>query len=480
MKQKVIALIIGCTVAAGAGGMFAGTKLADEEKAAVPASSLLAKETGEAEFPGLEKVKQAYELITDKYVEKVDREKLYEGAIQGMLSTLKDPYSIYMNKDTAKQFSDALDSSFQGIGAEVGLRDGKVIIVSPFKGSPAEKAGLHPNDEILRIDGKAIEGEDLNETVLRIRGKKGTQVILEIRRAGTADPIAIPVKRDDIPLETVFSKVKTNENGKKAGIIQITSFSENTAADFTKQLKKLEKEKIDGLVIDVRGNPGGYLQSVEEILKQFIPKDKPYIQIEQRNGDKTPSYSALAKKKSYPVNVLINKGSASASEILAGAMKEAGQYDLVGDTSFGKGTVQQAIPMGDGSNIKLTLYKWLTPDGNWIHKHGIEPTIAVSEPGYFTSGPLQPAAQLKKDMNSDEIKTAQVLLKGLGYDPGREDGYFSLQTEQAVKAFQKKNSLPATGIITQSMAEKINTQIQARKLNAKNDVQLNAAIKALF
>lgn len=159
-------------------------------------------------------------------------------------------------------------------------------------------------------------------------------------------------------------------NGHKTGYIAISSFSEDTAKDFTSSLKQLEKKGIEGLVLDVRGNPGGYLQSVEDILKHFITKDQPYIQIAERNGDRKRYFSKLKEQKPYPVNVLIDKGSASASEILAGAMKEAGKYEVVGDVSFGKGTVQQAVPMGDGSNIKLTLYKWLTPKGNWIHKKG--------------------------------------------------------------------------------------------------------------
>ncbi|MFY4775032.1 S41 family peptidase [Metabacillus sp. RGM 3146] len=479
MKQKVIALLMGCSMAAGAGGMYAGTQLWDHKAPAEPVSSNLSQEAVKEEIPGLDKIQRAYDLISNKYVEKVDKDKLYEGAIKGMLSTLKDPYSIYMNKETAKQFSDSLDSSFEGIGAEVGLREGKIIIVSPFKGSPAEKAGLHPNDEIIRIDGQSIEGEDLNQTVLRIRGKKGTSVILEVHRPGSSGTMTIALKRDNIPLETVFSRTETY-NGKKAGVIQITSFSENTAQDFTEKLQKLEKEGIKGLVIDVRGNPGGYLQSVEEILKQFVTKDQPYIQIEERNGKKTPYYSKLKTKKAYPVNVLINKGSASASEILAGALNEAGHYDLVGETSFGKGTVQQAVPMGDGSNIKLTLYKWLTPEGNWIHKKGIKPTIPVSQPEYYSAGPLQLEGDLKQDMNNEEVRVSQVLLKGLGYSPDRTDGYFSAKTTAAVKAFQKKNSLQATGVINTAAALVLNKQIQVKKLNEENDLQLKAAIKDLF
>ncbi len=166
--------------------------------------------------------------------------------------------------------------------------------------------------------------------------------------------------------------------------------------DFKKELKTLEKQDIEGLIIDVRGNPGGLLSSVEEILQELVTNEKPYVQIEQRNGEKMRYFSELKTNKDYPIAVLIDKGSASASEILAGALKEAENYALIGEKTFGKGTVQQAVPMGDGSNIKLTLFKWLTPDGNWIHKKGIEPSIAVNQPDIYRTHPLNLEKPLKK------------------------------------------------------------------------------------
>jgi carboxyl-terminal processing protease len=315
--------------------------------------------------------------------------------------------------------------------------------------------------------------------VLKIRGKKGTKVAIEVLRPNSREKLTFDVVRDEIPLETVFGSTKDYQ-GKKVGYIEVTSFSENTAEDFTNTLTNLEKENIEGLVLDVRGNPGGYLQSVEEILKQFVTKDHPYIQIEERNGDKKRYFSTLSKKKDYPVTVLIDKGSASASEILAGALKEASGYDIVGVTSFGKGTVQQAVPMGDGSNIKLTLYKWLTPEGNWIHKKGVEPTIKVEQPELYQASPLQIEETLVPDMNNEQVKTAQIALKGLGFEPEREDGYFSKGTETAVKAFQQTNELPISGKIDQQTANTLNQKIVELRGKEENDVQLKMAIKALF
>jgi carboxyl-terminal processing protease len=479
VNKKTTAVLMALSMLVGAGGTYAGMQLAapdSDREITLVEPDKAATNDDEKE---LKKVEQAYELIKNRYVEKVDDDKLIQGAIQGMISTLNDPYSVYMDEETSEQFTESLDSSFEGIGAEVSMINGKVTIVAPIKNSPAEKAGLKPNDQILRVNGESLEGLDLYEAVLKIRGKKGTTVQLDILRPGVKEVIKVKVVRDEIPIETVYDSVKTY-NGKKVGYLEVTSFSENTAQDFKKKLAKLESEHIDGLIIDVRGNPGGYLQSVEEILKQFIPKDKPYVQIEERNGDKQRFYSDLTKKKPYPIVVLIDKGSASASEILAGAMKEAGGYKLVGETSFGKGTVQQAIPMGDGSNIKLTLYKWLTPDGHWIHKKGVKPDVEVKQPDYFHVSPLHIEKELAFDMNNEQVKNAQQMLKGLGFDPGRTDGYFSKETESAVKAFQKANKLPQTGKIDKNTAEVLQAKVMDAIRADNNDVQLKTAMKVLF
>lgn len=482
MRGKWIALLLIASLLTGAGGMYAGMQWIEEstEDSALE-QSLSKQEMNVTEKPSpeeLRKVNKAYELILSQYVEEVESDKLIEGAIQGMLSVLDDPYSVYMNKETAQQFNQALESSFEGIGAEVGMVDGKIVIVSPFKNSPAEKAGLKPNDEILKIDGKSVEGLDLSKATIKIRGKKGTKVALEIARKGLKEPLKIDVTRDEIPIETIHAAVK-EQDGKKVGYIEITSFSEDTAADFKKELSSLEKKDIEGLILDVRGNPGGRLDSVEEILEEFVTKDKPYVQIEERNGEKRRHFSSLTEKKDYPVVVLINKGSASASEILAGSLKEAAGYQLIGETSFGKGTVQQAVDMGDGSNIKLTLFKWLTPDGNWIHKKGIKPDVEIKQPAIFETHPLQVDDPLVEDMNNEQVKNAQEILEGLGFAPGRTDGYFSSETTIAVKGFQQQTDLEPTGKIDGKTAAKLEEEAIKEMKKEKNDLQLQTALRLI-
>ncbi|KGX92935.1 peptidase S41 [Pontibacillus halophilus JSM 076056 = DSM 19796] len=486
VKKSYLALLLVLSMFIGAGLTFAGTQFLDlsaqtnEIQISDPQDQGDKKEGTAEETGDLSKVNQAYKLIQEQYVEGAEHTQLVEGAIQGMLETLDDPYSVYMDKETMDQFNQSIESTFEGIGTEVSMVDGKVTIVSPFKGSPAEKAGLKPNDQIVSVDGESIEGLDLYEAVLKIRGEKGSTVTLEVNRPNVSENLSIEVKRDTIPIETVYSSTEEID-GKKVGVLEITSFASETAADFNEKLAALEDEGIEGLVIDVRGNPGGLFTAAEDILKNFITKDQPYVQLENSAGEKERIYSSRTDKKDYPINVLINEGSASASEILAGAMQEAGGYDLVGETTFGKGTVQQAVPLGDGSNIKLTIMKWLTPNGNWIHEDGIKPTIEAKLPSYFYSNPIQlDEGELQYNDNSEKVANVQEMLAGLGYDPGRKDGYYSQETEKAVKNFQRDAGIEVTGKVNEETANGIESQVTEQVRSEENDTQLDRALQSLF
>lgn len=427
----------------------------------------------------LPKVVQAYNVIQDYFLRTADEDQLIEGAIRGMLNSLDDPYSEYMDVETMEQFNEQMESSFEGIGAEVSMIDGKVTIVAPIKDSPAEQAGLRPNDQILTVDNESVEGLDLFEAVAKIRGEKGSEVAIEIVRPGVSDPIKIKIIRDKIPLETVYSEV-IEVNGNKAGLIQLTSFSENTAARFEEDLTSLEAEGIEGLVIDVRGNPGGLLQSIEAILKHFVTKDQPYMQIEDGSGNKERFFSNLDEEKGYPISVLIDEGSASASEILAISLAEAIDATVVGATSFGKGTVQQTIPMGDGSTIKLTLFNWLSPEGTSINEVGVAPTIEVQQPDYYYVAPIQLEEAFVYNDSNDNIKFAQIMLDGLGYPIDRLDGYFSRDTEAVLKQYQTDRSLTVTGDLNEATAEQLQFDIVEQVRSGENDLQQRKALEVLF
>ncbi|GAA0368313.1 S41 family peptidase [Bacillus horti] len=451
-------------------------QVADRQGAGQPQHSSVTPDVEEQ----FNKIIEAYEIIRGNYVLEVDETKLLEGAIEGMLNTLDDPYSVYMDPETAEQFKSSLQSSFEGIGAEVMMQNGKVTIVAPIRGAPAEKAGLRPNDQILSVNGESLDGIDLQRAVLKIKGPKGTEAVLEVERPGVAEPITITVIRDEIPLHTVYSETIQAE-GKTLGLIELTSFAQKTAEDFKTALTELEGQNMDGLIIDVRGNPGGYLDAVREIGKLIVPNEAVITKIQNRDGDKLGVYrSTLKDPKPYPITILVDEGSASASEILAAALQEAGHYKVVGTKSFGKGTVQSSVELKDSSEIKITIAKWLTPDENWVHGEGVQPDIVVERPEYFSATPIQTEEELTLNMNDNNVKSLQIMLKGLGYDPGRTDGYFDEQTQQAVQQYQTANQLTSTGSVNEETAQLIQEQLIEQMRDPQHDVQLKKAVETLL
>ncbi|MGG3558222.1 S41 family peptidase [Peribacillus frigoritolerans] len=423
-----------------------------------------------AEF---EKLYSTYDKIKDDYYEEVDEEKLVDGAINGMIKSLDDPYSAYMDKKEASSFHESISSSFEGIGAEIQEQDGQIMVVSPIKGSPAEKAGVKPNDIILSVDGKSVEGLSSSEAVLKIRGEKGTKVDLSISRAGESEPIELTIKRDTIPIETVYAEMLDDGVAK----IQVTSFSEHTVQELKTALEEMSKKDMKGLVLDLRGNPGGLLDQAIEMASLFIPNGEVVLQVEERSGKKEVYKSENDGELKIPVVVLIDDGSASASEIVAAAVSESADIPLIGVKSFGKGTVQTAQDFKDGSNFKYTVAKWLTPEGNWIHKKGIKPDITVKLPDYASLPYISPDKELKASDSSSEVKAAEEMLKEVGHDPGKIDGFFDEATKNAVTAFQREQKIKETGTIKDDTTVKLMQVIREKIL--KNDTQVKKAVEVL-
>ncbi|CAM4304451.1 S41 family peptidase [Paenibacillus alkaliterrae] len=449
----------------------------DEQSA--PALTAASAEEGERfrlKENELTKLNAVLELIETKYYQKVDRSELVDGAVSGMMSSLEDPYSVYMEKEVATHFSESIEGSFTGIGAEVTLENGRVVVVSPIKGSPAERSGLLAKDVLLTVNGVKLDGLNLQEAVAKIRGPKGTKAKIQVQRAGFSEPIQLVLIRDDIDVETVYGSLRPDG----VGVIEIRQFSLHTAERFKEELAKLEKQGMKGLVLDVRNNPGGVLPVVVEIAQSFMAKGTTIVQVEDRDGNREKTLSE-GQSKPYPIAVIMNNGSASASEILAGALQEGAGAKLVGETSFGKGTVQVSYnkALGDGSIVKMTIAKWLTPKGNWIHVKGIKPDIEVQPPDLYTVARLSLNETLKQDMISEQVKSMQIMLHGLGYEPKREDGYFGAETAEAVKKFQSEHGLPATGQVDKQTGEALEKAVIAWIQDKRHDTQLHEAIKAV-
>ncbi|WP_230199522.1 lmo1851 family serine protease [Bacillus testis] len=418
------------------------------------------------------KLYATYDTIKNEYYTDVKDQTLVNGAINGMMEALDDPYSDYMNEKEASSFNEQISASFEGIGAEIQEQNGQISIVSPIKGSPAEKAGLKAHDIIVSVDGKALQGVSSSEAVSKIRGKKGSKVTLMIKR-GNSDPFKVTLTRDTIPIETVYSEMLKDD----IAHIQVTSFSENTSTELAKGMKEMKEKGMKGLVLDLRGNPGGIMQEAVKIASMFVPNNKVVLQVEDRAGNKQAFKSDNKGENNFPVVVLVDSGSASASEIVAAAMSESAGIKLVGEKTFGKGTVQTAKEFKDKSNIKFTTAKWLTPDGNWIHKKGIQPDVKVELPSYAHLTVISPDQEMKVGSSSTETKTAEQMLEALGYNTGAVDGIFDEQTKAAVIQLQKDANLKQDGILKGDTTVALMNKLREKIVS--NDTQLNKAVEIL-
>ncbi len=308
------------------------------------------------------------------YNDVTDEDRMY-GAIKGLTASLGDPYTEFMPPSESKKFNESIAGSFDGIGAEIGKsQDDILTVIAPLKGSPAEIAGLKSGDKILKIDGIVTNGMSIDESILKIRGKKGTVVKLEIYRTGALETQVISVTRDTIVIPTVESEIIDG-----VYVIHISSFGEKATKDFEKAINSYKTSGLNYMVIDLRGNPGGYLEAAVDIGSYFIPKGKTivvedFVKNNQKEIHTSYGYNKINKPK---LVVLIDGGSASASEILAGSLSDHKIATLVGVKTFGKGSVQELIPMKGGTNLKVTIARWLTPNGIAIDKEGIKPDIEV-------------------------------------------------------------------------------------------------------
>lgn len=337
--------------------------------------SFTKKETTNSSVPSeLKEFVDTYNDIVNNYYDKVNKEELIDAGIKGMINYLDDPYATYFDGTSSTNFNQTLEGNYEGVGIEVTLDNNKVKITKVFADTPAKKAGIKVGDYITKVNGESVEGKSLSDVVSLIKNAKNKEVEITITRDNQEK--AMKVTRTTVDMPYTSSKVY-EENGKKIGYLKIEMFSNNITKQVKKELESLKKKNIDKLVIDVRDNPGGYLTQVTEILSLFMTKKDVIYQLQTKNN-KEKVYSTSSKATySYPVVVLINENSASASEILASAFKETYNAEIVGVNSYGKGTVQKTGDLNNGDTIKYTVQKWLTPKGNWINEKGVTPTKEV-------------------------------------------------------------------------------------------------------
>jgi carboxyl-terminal processing protease len=322
-----------------------------------------------------------WDLLSQKYLDKkaLDPTKLYYGAIQGMVAAVGDPYTVFLPPDQQKSSKEELGGSFEGVGIELGFNaDKRLVVISPLQGAPAEKAGIKPQDIIVKVSDRDTTGLSLPEAVKLIRGPRGTEIDLTIFREGENDTRDFKLVRDTIVVKSVVASSKQTTSGKKIAVIKLSRFGERTQDEWMEAVSTILTQSPEGIVLDLRNNPGGFLDGAVFIASEFLEGGDVVLQ-ENNQGEKfSYKVNRTGKLLKLPMVVLINKGSASASEIVSGALQDRKRAKLVGEQSFGKGTVQEAEDLPGGAGIHVTTARWLTPNGRWVNDtKGLAPDIKV-------------------------------------------------------------------------------------------------------
>lgn len=338
-----------------------------------------------------------WDLVSRQYFDKkaIDPDKLFYGSIAGMVSAIGDPYTVFLPPEQQKTTKEELNGSFDGVGIQLGFdKDKRLVVIAPLKGTPAEKIGIKPQDMIIKIGDKDTNGMSLPEAVKLIRGPKGTQISLTIFQDGDSDTKTYTLTRETIVVKSVESVFKDTASGKKVAVIKLSRFGERTKDEWTEAVNEIVSNKPSAVVLDVRNNPGGFLEGAVFVLSEFLDSGDVVLQ-ENNEGERVPfKVNRVGKLTKLPVVVLINKGSASASEIVAGALQDRKRARLVGEKSFGKGTIQEAQELPYQTGIHITVSKWLTPNGRWVNEtEGFEPDVII---------------EMKKEEKEDATKDPQL------------------------------------------------------------------------
>ncbi len=325
---------------------------------------------------GLESVEEAWQLIIDNYVDKdkLDLKKLSDGAIKGMLEALDDPYSTYYDAEEYREIRDVnIEGSYGGIGAVVGIRDGQLLVIAPIEDTPAKRAGIKPRDSILEIDGESTEGMSLTEAAYKIQGEPGTQVTLKVLHIDEEEPVILVITREIIEVDSVFSEILDDD----IAYIQITFFSERTGAEIVAALEEVLAQNIEGIILDLRDNPGGPVNSAVTVTSQFLEKGTVLYALNSNGEKQTWSVERGGLATDPPLVVLVNSSSASASEVVAGALQDYERGVIIGTQTFGKGSINLLKELSDSSALYITIGRWFTPNGRQIEGQGLTPDIVI-------------------------------------------------------------------------------------------------------
>ncbi len=463
MKNIKITLFIVTVFAAGL-LIFAGPGCMD----AGEAENTLAEPEASEELYLIEEVIQ---ILEAEYLDEVDRDELIEGALEGMLEKLDDPYTGYMTPEDFENLMIDTRGTYGGVGIEVTEEDDYITVISAISGTPGEEAGLSSGDRIIAVDGENLVGEGLNKAVSLMRGEPGTDLVLEVERPGVGEVLEFAITREKIELETVEHEMHEGN----LGYIKLTSFSETSVEEFDAALEELGQEGMAGLIIDVRDNPGGLLDAAIQIADRFIAEG-PITHVEGGEGG-VETYRATAEALDLPLVVLVNEVSSSGSEVLAGALQDSGTATLVGQETFGKASVQNIRQLTNGGALRYTMAHYMTPDKRAIHEEGLTPDVAVDPPDVVKLAREPISTDLARGDEGETVETLQKLLSEFGYFDGDVDGYFDDATESALEEFQADQGIHVTVEMNDMVVRKLHEEVQ--RLKKEQDTKLEKALELL-
>lgn len=393
---------------------------------------------------------QISQIIESGFFDTTESEyTLKQRMIGGMVAGLGDIHTTYLSGQQSQELKTSIDGSFVGIGITFTTIHAGGLVLDVYKGTPAQEAGILAGDLITRVEGTSVAGYTSDKIKSVVQGEKGTEVALTVLRNGK--PMEVKVKRNSLETSAYFEVRQSGSQ--KIGYLCLTTFGEDTDSIVENALKEFKSQKIENIVIDLRDNGGGYLDAAKSILDMFIPEGEIMVQVESKNGNKDVYKAKKGQKYSFEHGyILVDGSSASASEVMTGALKDILNYQVVGEKTYGKGTVQTQKTLSDSSVLKYTTARWLTPKGTWVNGQGITPDYEVKMTTIhnFHVGEMKNA--YKYDQVDDNIKYMQEMLKELGYQVDRQDGYFSKATQNALTTFEKNYGLKQDGVYDENDA----------------------------
>ena len=414
---------------------------------------------------------EVWGILKNNYIEPLDEEKLWWGAIEGMLGSLDDPQTSFFRPEEMEELIIQTTGSFRGIGVEITEDEGDILIIRVIEGTPADKEGLLPGDRIMEAGSDSLKDVGVEKAASLLRGPKGTKVEIQVQRSGLEKPVSFSIVRDDIDRETVFARLEEE----RIGYIEIVKFDKNTGKSFQQELSTLETKGLEGLIIDLRNNPGGLLDEAIEVGRNIVPEGV-ITRVVDRNGEVLNNYLSEAEPRPYPVVVLINEHSASASEIIAGALQDSKGAVLLGQPTYGKATVQHLEDLSDGSGLRYTIAKYQTPDGRDLHQQGLSPDVEVELPEHYSLFYNPVPGKLEPGEASEQAAVLQEMLLLLGYDV-EVTGVYNNETVEAVEAFQENSGISSSGLLDTDTREKM--RLALKEASVQEDTQLQEAVELL-